>query len=465
MTRTTWRRLLLLVVILNVQCSMFNVFAQISIGGNVYGGGNAGDTGGSTSVTVYGGDLKAVFGGARMANVNGSALVNIDGEHASDHIIITSVYGGNDIAGTIGHSTKLPVDKNNQPILSKTTENKINNDCNVFVRTTATAASKNLVIGSLFGGGNGDYDYTSEAYAGKNKPVIDSTYLEILGGCIAHLYGGGNNATVNKSTTICIDNDSPVLTETVVYPADATTDEGKAQLVKLAQRMGLSTFQSTLDSYAYNFARVFGGNNKAEMAIRPKWNLQKGVIRDLYSGGNQGAMTNSEGLLLEIDPTPDADGKTDKLVIGNVYGGCRMADIRPLDSGTLESGAFVETKSTDIQLSEVDASGSLKYKFPAGLAARVLVRGGDITNVYGGNDITGKVYGGNAVGIYTSIRGDVYGGGNGSYAYTDNPTLGSSPLFKDFYYNPANIPGGSSIDALNAFRPNAEQVSIRLSGK
>ena len=458
-----------MVVILNVQCSMFNVFAQITIGGNVYGGGNAGNTGGSTKVTVHAGDINAVFGGARMAQVNGSAFVNIDGEHASDHIIITSVYGGNDVAGTIGHSSTLPPELTQvvRTDADKTDpkKNAIDKNCNVFVRTTATATGMNLVIGSLFGGGNGDYDYASETYAGKNKPEIDNTYLEILGGCIAHLYGGGNNATVKKSTTICIDNDSPVLTETVVYPTDATTDEGKAQLVALAQRMGLSTFQSTLDSYAYNFARVFGGNNKAEMAIRPKWNLQKGVIRDLYSGGNQGAMTNSEGLLLEIDPTPDADGKTDKLVIGNVYGGCRMADIRPLDSGTLESGTFVETKSTDIQLSEVDASGSLKYKFPAGLAARVLVRGGDINNVYGGNDITGKVYGGNAVGIYTSIRGDVYGGGNGSYAYTDNATLGSSPLFKDFYYNPAKIPGGSSIDALNAFRPNAEQVSIRLSGK
>ena len=84
------------------------VQAQISIGGNIYGGGNAGDTGGSTTVTVHAGDLNSVFGGARMANVGGSTFVNIDGEHASENIIITSVYGGNDIAGTIGTST-VPV--------------------------------------------------------------------------------------------------------------------------------------------------------------------------------------------------------------------------------------------------------------------------------------------------------------------------------------------------------------------
>ena len=38
-----WKRLLLMVAMFNVQCSMFNVYAQISIGGHVYGGGNAGD--------------------------------------------------------------------------------------------------------------------------------------------------------------------------------------------------------------------------------------------------------------------------------------------------------------------------------------------------------------------------------------------------------------------------------------
>jgi hypothetical protein len=65
--------------------------AQITIGGNVYGGGNAGSTKGSTKVTVHAGDINAVYGGARMANVEGNAFVNIDGEHASDYILINKV--------------------------------------------------------------------------------------------------------------------------------------------------------------------------------------------------------------------------------------------------------------------------------------------------------------------------------------------------------------------------------------
>ena len=96
-----------------------SVHAQIKIGGNVYGGGNHAEVKGSTKVTVKAGDIGAVmdpdetkrpladpsgkvFGGARMANVGGSSFVNIDGENATDYILINQVFGGNDIAGTIG---------------------------------------------------------------------------------------------------------------------------------------------------------------------------------------------------------------------------------------------------------------------------------------------------------------------------------------------------------------------------
>ena len=162
--------LLMLMVMATMVHAQDTQYASITIGGSVYGGGNAGNTGGSTSVTVRAGEIGSVFGGARMANVGGSAFVNIDGEHASDDILITSVYGGNDIAGTIGTSTELP---NNQ-LLSHTDENNINNTWNAFVRTSRsskivnneTVEDKAIIIGTLYGGGNGDYDYTTNPYNG-----------------------------------------------------------------------------------------------------------------------------------------------------------------------------------------------------------------------------------------------------------------------------------------------------------
>ena len=182
------------------------------IGGNVYGGGNKGYVGGNTRVTVKAGDIGArltstddetplenpkgkVFGGARMADVGGNASVLIDGENATDYIVINYVYGGNDIAGTIGTGT-LP----EWVTAAKQTEDGINDTWNSFVhistkltdihytqeecnayntenglsvgdegfRTTADVKTKGgdqapdaekIYIGQVFAGGNGDYTY------------------------------------------------------------------------------------------------------------------------------------------------------------------------------------------------------------------------------------------------------------------------------------------------------------------
>lgn len=435
--------------------------AQVTIAGSVYGGGNEGIVEGSTSVTVRAGDLNKVYGGARMADVEGHSFVNIDGEHASNYILVNSVYGGNDISGNIGKSDDVPGE------LTATTENGVDKEWNAFVRVSSsnTDDSSNQVgkvyLGQLFGGGNGYYRYSSETVGDEtvhvlhdyltgeevlrtkhdiHSPELGRTYLEIVGGSIVYAFGGGNNATVTDSTVIYVNNESHVVNSVKEGDTDLLTD----QRIKL---MGYNPGFTYPTSDAFQIGSLFGGNNLAEMKIQPKWNLQRGKIRNLYSGGNKGAMTCAYGLLLEIDPH-GTDEEKNKLVIDNVYGGCRMADVRPMKDG-------LDVSSEKIQL-------PLPYKFPAGLSARLLVRGGNINNVYGGNDISGRVYGGNAVGVYSSLWGNVYGGGNGAYPYTDNSALQEDPTYGDLYYP---VPDGmSSAEALNDFRPNAEQVSVRLYG-
>ena len=439
--------------------------AQITIKGNVYGGGNAGKLGGKTEVLVYGGDIHQVYGGARQADVEGSTFVHIDGEHASKYIVIDKLFGGNDIAGNIGTSDEVPSELT--AVGDAEGLNNIDNTWNTFVRTSTKTVTtgegdnavtteaddaKKIYIGQLFGGGNGDYDYTSEAspYKGKTKPEIGKSYLELCGASIVYAYGGGNNATATEDVVIHVDNPSKVVSSITDATNPNADDDGELLTTeRFRTLMGINTGLSYPSSSAFQIGRMFGGNNKADMAIRPTWNLKAGKIRNLYSGGNQGRMTSPEGLLLEI--RADATIKID-----NVYGGCRMADVRPLDNNG------DDVLSSEIQLHDVDEEGNPKYKFPTGLSARVIVRGGDINNVYGGNDITGRIYGGNAVGVYASVKGDVYGGGNGSYPYTDNPDLIGHDVYGDLYYT---IPDGmTSAEALNDFRPNAEQVSIRLTG-
>ena len=494
--------LTLLLTMVNGQWSMVN--AQIVIGGHVYGGGNAGNTGGNTTVTVRAGDLNRVFGGARMANVGGRAFMNIDGAHASNYIVINRLYGGNDIAGTIGASTDaLP-----EVIQPHATTNHVDESWNALVlisskiitpatyytaedqevidgnkkvgdiKTPAIVADDNkpIYIGQLFGGGDGEYTYGSRTegsntvyYAKEDNvevatsstklsaPNLGKTFVDIHGGSIVYAYGGGNNATITERTVISMDNPSAVVNS--IKDATNPNADGTGELLtnnRFEQKMGINTTFSYPSSDAYQIGRMFGGNNKADMAIRPRWNLQKGRVRMLYGGGNEGRMTSPEGLLLQLTGTG--------MVVDNVYGGCRKADVKPL----YNNNDATPVPYDKVALDPADNPNNI----PAGYAARVRVTAGHVNNVYGGNDISGNIYGGNTVGILTRIFGDVYGGGNGSYAYTDNPKLKDDPRWSDFYYNPKEIlglesdtfTGMQSAEALNLFRPNAEKVSILVRG-
>ena len=413
----------------------------------------------------------SVYGGARQADVKGRTYVNVGADYHD--VVINAVYGGNDIAGTIGSTgDEQTVNVTVPDELELATDNGIDNSYQAFVlvspeptettgegQSATTSQDHHIFIGQLFGGGNGDYIYkTDEGQdlmegdlyvvkdAGDNvvatsatafaQPTLGKTYIELRGGTIAYVYGGGNNATVTQAADICIDNSSEVTTSGHIKDSQNNPLLTPERL----RAMGISTLGTNVDRDTYHYSRVFGGNNKADMRIHPTWHLNKGYIENLYSGGNEGRMTSPEGLLLEIPATS-------RIMVDNVYGGCRKADVCPEN----EFGNPVTVRNFP------------GYNFPDELSARVLIRGGDINNVYGGNDITGRVYGGNAVGIYTSIRGSVYGGGNGSYPYTDNPNLKESLDYGDYYYVVPN--GASDIEkaqALNAFRPNAEQVSIRL---
>ena len=469
-----------------------------------------GNVGGSSSVKVISGVIGtedidnpggSVFGGARMADVGGNASVFIDGETegATDYVLINRVYGGNDIAGHIGTAKNYP--EGIDTVGAR--EEGIDNTWNSFVRISNAKSEdsdiKKIFIGQLFGGGNGEYEYIDEVSATdpqteektythtikeisketaggdtipgalittitdkapSAKPVLGKTFVDIHGGSIVYAYAGGNNVTVTENASICVENESQIVGSIKVNENWKELDDEGTELIteNRLKAMGINLLLSSPTAQSaedFQIGRLFGGNNLAEMSIRPTWHLKAGSIRNVYSGGNCGNMTNPEGLLLTIP-------EESTIRIDNLYGGCRMADVRPQLDG--EDVKIIQIKQEDMS-------------FPAGLSARLVVFGGDVNNVYGGNDVTGQVYGGNAVGIYTSIRGSVYGGGNGSYPYTDNEKLKNHDIYGDLYYNPdavltkagITIPEGDeglkSVTALNAFRPDAEQVSIHLIGK
>lgn len=397
-----------------------------TIGHNVYGGGNEANLIGTTTVDLKGGTYKGdVYGGSKIADIYGRTFVNINGASLTADMNIANVYGGNDISGTVtpADATTYPnwtwaqQDNMNLPFTLASTgltvepSTVVNKSWNAFILATKST-SYQIRINNLYGGGNGDYNYTSGIYEGKNKPELERVYLQIEGGVFGNLYGGGNAATVTQSTDICLVNDDS---------------------------------HNYVDSY--QFDRVFGGNNKAAMDIRPNWYLKQARINNLYSGGNAGAMTYYDstnekgGILIAVE---SAD-----MTVNNVYGGCRMADVVP--SGTYDSAK------------KLSAETLYDTPFQEGYAARVLIKGGNINNVYGGNDVSGNVYYGSQVEILSSINGDVYGAGNGSYAYTDNFNLKGDKVYGDYYYD-GGAGGLASAQALSIHRPNAAQSYVHVTG-
>ncbi len=252
----------------------------------------------------------SVFGGARQADINGHTFVKIGAQNHD--VIINAVYGGNDISGTIGYSTKPNgVDTNNH---LNTTEL---NTYNAFVRTEKETNSKHLFIAQLFGGGYGDYNYadtdtqglynldlshtvwnpegkpqpTEDDYgpatqhlANITKPNLAKTFVDLHGGTFGYVYGGGDNVTVTNNTQICISNESTVwdLNGEDGDTNEDLTDDVLSDNELIDMKINTVYFDK---SGKYHFSRVFGGNNKAPMAIMPTWHLDKGSIENLYSGG------------------------------------------------------------------------------------------------------------------------------------------------------------------------------------
>lgn len=437
---------------------------------NVYGGGKQALLTGNAHVTLIGGKVRNnVFGGACMANIEGYALVDIKGGSANQ-LLVKAVYGGNDISGSILNN----IDDNKPTGYNFRVTEGLPTKLESFVFAQATAT--NAFIGNVFGGGNGDYAYggsdgnwsvtmndpeatTDEktiTFAGlSNLPVAPHAYLQIEGGTYGSIYGGGNKATISGSADIYFGIGMNGESYADVAPM-TNIPKDALEWLDLYEGYTLNEGGSTFNM-KYNAYRIFGGNNIADMNIRPTWHLKSGMVGNIYSGGNQGRMTFEKGLFLPLT--------SNHIKVNNVYGGCRMADVNPGEAngnGTIAGETIIYHRfkhaDSDDKFAE---SYEAEYNFAEGYAARVLVLAGQINNLYGGNDISGKVYHGTNVELRGAISGDVYGGGNGSYAYTDKADWKEAhPEDADFYY----APGGNSLQALYNKRPHVEKTLLHITG-
>ena len=386
------------------------------IGTGVYGGGegwiyatgNRMDTVaivyGNTNVDISAGTIgggfinggvseKGSYAGGRIAPVYGYADIHIHGKAN-----ISSVYGGNDIAGYVkGNGRTATVSAYGGTLNSDSTS--------TYVKVTESPA-----IGHLFGGGNGAYDYyddASLAYLNLSKPNQPSTYVDLKLAAAANLYtdtrtgyigqafAGANNARVVKAQ---IFNHSLGLVDTLFGGGNLATVE---ESVKIWVNADITRGATANDD---NINYLFGGNNFATMDILPDIYLKKGIIEYVYGGGNQGEMTagatltDKFGKEVESVSTHVQVNSTELTIRGALYGGCNMAKVH----GT----SFVEVFATSTDDARPNVANLIGHEGNAFGIARI----------FGGNDISERCELAR-VDVFGGYIHNIYGGGNGDYTY------------------------------------------------
>ena len=378
------------------------------IKGNVYAGGNMAPVGftdatvgersfpqfvGLASLRMNGGEVIGnVFGGGNMASILGGNEVMVSGGRIGmTDSFDGALYGGNDRSGQAGQiSNRVFPESYNYASDGYTSLT----DVNTYVSVTGKPD-----INTVYGGGNGDYDYVNGddvipegmycSYDGNgvfnDKPIQTNTFVDINitgnnndgqnGGHINTVYGGGNGVTVYGSITVFLNVEDPMAYDQV--------------------------------------GTIFGGNNKDNVVehdnapLVPDIILLHGQVGTVYGGCNRGAMTTGKnftidgqtyynvGSMVRLRKEYRASSNApvvipDAVVSQAVYGGCRMNNVTYNTLVIVEGGAPV----------------------PA--------------NLFGGCDISGMVNDTSYVVVTGgNVNGNIYGGGNGNYTYGEGAEAGN----------------------------------------
>lgn len=413
------------------------------INNSIYGGGNYGATGISstsqssyTKIFIKGGTIKKnVYGGG---NQNGSgssskqASINIE---MTNGTVEGNIYGGSNISGTVYGGSNLD-------ILGGTVNNNIyggGKGSNTFVRDNST-----VNIGSL----NQELTINGNVYGGSALGTVN-------GISSTNASGGNTKVTVNNG----------------IIKGDVFGG-GEGQTNSIPYVLG----DITVTINNGNIGRVFGGHDKSgSLSQNVSVYLKGGTIGDAFGGGNKSSVTTTNvyqeasicnnlygGSNISGDVATAnvsiTGGNSYNIFGGNNEGGNVTTTYIDVSKGHITNlyggGNKVPTTTTNVSISGND--DIITNVFGGGNAANatnvnIIQDGANINNLYGGSNTSGSVdkviinhqrgttsnlYGGNNEGgntINTTINytdgtsSNLYGGGNktNSATTTINITNGS----------------------------------------
>ena len=386
-----------------------------TIHGDLYGGGLGDATyealvNGAVKVTVNGGTVANVFG---CNNVNGApqSTVQVDiNETTANTMHVTNVFGGGNLAQYTGNPAVNIIN-------GAVSQNVYGGGKGELVNSTsANHGVKGKVTGHpqvTIGDNNNAHTahVTGDVYGGGDAANVEGTPVVVVNDCnttIGYLYGGGNAADVtNANVTV---NGGTI---TQAYGGGHGDKNVTSEPLKYADVNGDVVF----NVYGGTIAQVFAGSNsKGSITGTSTLTVNKSAaanacdmfIGEVYGGGNEAA-GNAGTITIGCtgtwttaadDPTnnhDNHDNSTHRIGyelegVGTVYGGANQADIG--------------TSSTSSNIS-------------------VIINKGIVENVFGGNNLSGTIYGTIQVEIDSTgncdwFIGNVYGGGNQAAYVTAN---------------------------------------------
>lgn len=474
----------------------------VTIYGDVYGGSALGKVNGSaandtyhTNVTLNAGTIKgSLYGGALgsasvAANVYGPVQVVVNG----GSVLLTAadgsggVYGCNNINGAPQRAVSVTINGTdpangskyalysvygggNKAAYTYGTPTVTVNNCDNSIEyvygggnaapvpaTDVTIWGGNT-IGNVFGGGNGTVQAAN---------VTGNVWTKIYGGTINNIYGGSNSqGTIGGTITVDVDaqgscpmhignlygGGNRAASNVGKLNIKCTGDEGSIDAVYGGANAANVTGNINLQISGGKIGTLYGGNNAAgnisgniDITVARTIN---GVTSDcgvldigtIFGGGNEADFANTVAIHI--------NGNDDK-TIGNIYGGGNLASVNStsitMKGGTVTGNIFGGGKGTD---------GSSKVMVNNG-GTNVLVYGGTVGDIFGGNDAGGTINGPLRVTIdktqgddagALSITGDVYGGGNQADSNAGTISIVCANDIKDVYGGAKNANVSGNID-------------------
>ena len=448
-------------ITVNIQKDASATCAENWYVGNVFGAGNLAQynipSGKALAVSILNGTISGnVYGGGKgldsdhtKGQVTGNPVVTIgDATKLNDDnvraVVSGDVYGGGDAGNVVGTPQVNVINKCN------TTIGNVYGGGNAADVNGTDVNIDGGTIGMVFGGGHGDKNANPQKQADVNGGVA----VDVTGGTITQVFGGSNSkGTISGSVAVNIEKgaNSCEMHITEVYGGGN----------EAAGNAGTLTIGCTGD-YENNgegITNVYGGANAADVGNSINLTIKGGHIDNVYGGNNtSGSISGSVTVNVNWDDVLTCDK-----YLGNVFGGGNLASLDGAATVNIQKGTVSHN---------VYGGGN-----QAGVgSATVSMTGGSVLEgLYGGCNTSGTVTGNIAVTITagtigsTTTKANAHGGGYGSATATNGnvevnigtaTTSGGTTTYSGTAIIYGDVYGGSALGNVNSDTNDYTHVNL-----